>query len=123
MTSIKHGPAGKSAARETASEVSPVSRSLTGNSAQVGGGIFNDYDGALTISDSSIAGNSAADDGGIYNTGVLTLRDSTILGNVAPVGADVYNAGQLFVDDSIIGVLYPGLQSPEGGQRPVRRTQ
>jgi len=62
------------------------------------------------ISEEAVGGRSRPDNGGgIYNDfdGTLTLRDSTILGNSTPFGADVYNAGQLSLYDSVIGILYP----------------
>ncbi len=84
---------------------------LTGNSADAGGGIYNN--GTMTVSGSTMSGNSAASvGGGIYNTNsfsatVTVENSSTITGNTAPVGfgADVYNLGVLYLDaSSIIGI-------------------
>jgi hypothetical protein len=61
----------------------------------VGGGIFN-YQGPLTVINSTISGNSAARGGGIMNDGnaVLTLIDTTVSGNTAAQdGGGVANVG------------------------------
>jgi glucose/arabinose dehydrogenase len=66
---------------------------LTGNTANVGGGISND--GTLTVSDSTLTGNfSSADGGGIFNLGTLTISDSTLSGNsAAGNGGGICNTG------------------------------
>lgn len=48
-----------------------------------GGGIFNDIDGTLTLTTSTVAGNSASTGGGIVSYGVLAIAESTISGNQA----------------------------------------
>jgi hypothetical protein len=69
---------------------------LSSNSASYGGGIYND--GALTVTDSSLTSNSAysayGDGGGIYNDfqGTLTLTDSTVSANSADVGGGIDNS-------------------------------
>src|SRR5262249_48676494 len=74
-----------------------------GNSAELGGGIFNV--GTLTVTNSTIAGNSAsglfggyAIGGGIFNVGTLTVTNSTIADNSADLGGGsrgggIYNIG------------------------------
>jgi len=56
---------------------------LSGNSAGLGGGIYNQPSGTLTVSNSTLSGNSANFVGGIYNQGTLTVNNSTISSNTA----------------------------------------
>ena len=84
---------------------------ITGGSADDGGGIYNNY-GTLTLINSTLAGNSATDylgsGGGIYNDrGTLTVTNSTLAENSATGyygdGGGVYNAyGTLTVADSTL---------------------
>ena len=63
-----------------------------GNSADQGGGIFND-NGTLTITNSTISGNSASSGGGISNYfGTLTITNTIISGNSADYGGGIYNS-------------------------------
>jgi len=73
---------------------------VTANSAQYGGGVYNeavDGDTALTISNSTINGNSASKEGGgIYEISVIapvtiTVNNSTLSGNSAFLGAGIRN--------------------------------
>jgi len=83
---------------------------ISGNTANYGGGIDND--GTLTITSSTISGNSAANGGGIYNysTGTLTITSSTISGNTAAdsdntttdFGGGIFNVGILDITSSTI---------------------
>jgi predicted outer membrane repeat protein len=58
---------------------------VCGNTAGwLGGGIFSDAYGTLTVSNSTLSGNFAQNGGGIANFGTLTVRDSTIAGNTPP---------------------------------------
>ena len=58
---------------------------FTGNSASLGGGLYND--GTATVRDSTFAGNSADAGGGLANgphsTTTVTVIDSTFTGNSA----------------------------------------
>ncbi|MBK8023210.1 MAG: hypothetical protein IPK19_17730 [Chloroflexi bacterium] len=64
---------------------------ISGNSAETGGGIFN-YHGTLTVANSTFSGNSAEFGGGIFNDyGTLTVTNSTISGNSAEYGGGIYN--------------------------------
>jgi predicted outer membrane repeat protein len=49
----------------------------------MGGGIFNDYSGILTVTNSTLSGNSALHGGGIFSFGALTVSGSTVSGNSA----------------------------------------
>jgi hypothetical protein len=69
---------------------------VTGGRAHDGGGIHNDKNATLTLTNSTVSGNAAEDDGGgIYNSGTLTLTNSTVSGNTAddtdPSGGGIYN--------------------------------
>ncbi len=69
---------------------------LSQNTAQLGGGIYNDWFATVTITDSTISGNSAqVNGGGIFNqeNAMLTLADCTVSGNSAQSdGGGIYNA-------------------------------
>lgn len=55
-----------------------------GNTAESGGGLFNQA--TLAISSSVLSGNTAATGGAIYNNGTVTFTNSTISGNFATAG-------------------------------------
>lgn len=84
---------------------------LTGNSAQLGGAIFNGGSATLTLIDSDVSNNGASHQGGgLYNStgvgtaGTMTIVRSTISGNSAQHGAGIYNAANLDVD-AVGGIL------------------
>jgi hypothetical protein len=55
---------------------------FSGNSANAGGGIGNNYGGTVTVSNSTFSGNSASYGGGIYNyDGTVTLKNTLITAN------------------------------------------
>jgi hypothetical protein len=69
---------------------------ITGGSADEGGGVYNGA--TLTITASTISGNAARiDGGGIYNDGgTVTVTDSAVTENVAEIhGGGIYNDGGL----------------------------
>lgn len=78
---------------------------VTGNSGYEGGGIANF--GTLTIDGSAITGNTAKMGGGIYNAKHASLTvtgGSTVLNNTATAG-DIYNLGQEHISkDSMVGI-------------------
>lgn len=79
---------------------------VTGNTAEWGGGLYNGELGNMTVLRSTISGNTAnASGGGLYSwINVVTVRDSTFSSNYAPEGAGIRNAnnGYLFVFNSTI---------------------
>ena len=66
---------------------------VSGNAADVGGGIYHSFLAALTLNRCTVSGNSAqSEGGGIYNDEGATLRlnQSTVSGNSANVGGGIY---------------------------------
>jgi hypothetical protein len=67
---------------------------VSGNSAEFGGGISNGnlaWGAGLIVSNSTISGNSGDYGGGILNSGGLTVSNSTISGNSANYGGGISN--------------------------------
>ena len=92
-----------------AGDMSIADSTISKNSAQRGGGIFNR--GIFTIENSTISGNKAAEDGGgIFNStnynapaGDLSLLDTTISENRATdAGGGLFNEGSLTMSNSVI---------------------
>jgi hypothetical protein len=73
-----------------------------GHAGTTGGGVDNEDNVILTITSCTISGNSAGLGGGIFNGGPLTVTSSTISGNFASSGGATYNdgSGNLTVNDS-----------------------
>jgi uncharacterized protein YccT (UPF0319 family) len=64
------------------STISGNTASSTSGYGELGGGIYNDFDGVATLSNSTISGNSAAAlGGGLFNWGTDTLSNVTIAAN------------------------------------------
>ncbi|MBI3151028.1 MAG: hypothetical protein HYZ21_02755 [Chloroflexi bacterium] len=93
--------------------------SITNNSADNGGGLFNF--GTANFTNSTIAGNSVSTNGGGVSTWYwLTLTNSTIVGNSAATGGGVFNLGTLtttnatFSENSAAtgGGIYNGMPIP-----------
>ena len=83
---------------------------INGNSAGLGGGIFNG--GMLTIGSSTFSGNSASEGGSTYNSGggTLTITNSTVSGNTAPVaGGGIFNLGAAAITNSTVSGNSSGL--------------
>ena len=86
-----------------------MNSTVTGNSADAGGGIWNTGEMTMTLTNSTVTGNSAEVGGGIWNGGALTLMNSTVSGNVAAVGGresglggGIYNVGMATVTNSTL---------------------
>ncbi|TVP76785.1 MAG: hypothetical protein EA353_11555 [Puniceicoccaceae bacterium] len=63
---------------------------LSGNSAFLGGGIYNYFGGTVTLNQSTLSGNSASSSGGgISNGGALMLTNSIVAGNTAFSGGNI----------------------------------
>lgn len=72
--------------------------SVSGNTAQFGGGIINlgaTIGATTTLTNSIVAGNTATTGGGIFSEGTLTLLDSTVSGNTADSMGGIYAYGTL----------------------------
>jgi hypothetical protein len=87
-----------------------VNSTFFDNSASEGGGIDNDNDGTLTVTNSTFSGNSASTEkegGGINNRGHATVK-GTILGNESTGGncAHVTGGGYNISDD--VSCLFGG---------------
>jgi len=78
---------------------------ISGNSADRGGGIFAQLSGTLVIEGSTLSGNSAREAGGIETFSTTTITNSTISGNTADEGA-----GGLFQGDvtTLVNVTITG---------------
>ena len=79
-----------------ASAVTVTISGLTIRNGQVGitgGGIDNENDATVTISNCTVSGNMAGLGSGIFNGGMLTIANSTVSGNLANEGAGTYNDG------------------------------
>jgi CSLREA domain-containing protein len=74
---------------------------LSGNSARRGGGI-DSYRG-VTLNHSTLSGNSAVTlGGGILNRGTTVLNQSTLSGNTANLGGGVYNNSTITLNNSTL---------------------
>jgi hypothetical protein len=87
---------------------------LTGNSAHLGGAIFNGESATLTLIDSDVSNNSAVlGGGGLYNSaglgtaGTMTIVRSAIAGNSAQHGAGIHNQAdpELIAAGAILTVM------------------
>jgi len=102
---IRNGHVGNDAGgidNEDGSTVTVTNCTLSGNSAGLGGGMFNG--GPLTIGSTTISDNSAANGGGIYNSGggTTTITNSTVSGNTASFGGGIFNIGMLAITNSTL---------------------
>ena len=78
---------------------------VSGNSASTGGGTYNDGAGTETITNSTFSGNMATPSGGgIFNLNTLVLTNSTLSGNSAGFGGGVYNLGTVQIGDTILNM-------------------
>ena len=102
---IRNGQGGEGGAILNADTVilTIINSTLSGNTAGLGGGVFNS--GTLAIINSTFSSNMASEGGGIYNSGsgVLTISNSTFSGNAASeTGGGVFNIGTLQVANSTV---------------------
>src|SRR5208337_2292507 len=75
-----------------------VTSSIFINNSGLGGGIYNDSGGIVTVRDSSFTSNSASHGGGIFNGGTATVSSSSFTSNSANTeGGGIDNLGMLKV--------------------------
>ena len=89
------------------STVTLTSSTVNGNSAQQGGGIFSN-ESTVTLINSTISGNSATNRGGgiyCYRGGFLTATYSTITSNESYLRAFYSSGGGIYVQDSSVAEL------------------
>ena len=74
--------------------MSLTNSTVSGNSGDYGGGIYND-EGTVHVTNSTVSGNTASWGGGIFNDeGTVHLTNSTVSGNTASEdGGGIYNEG------------------------------
>ncbi|NBT62527.1 MAG: right-handed parallel beta-helix repeat-containing protein, partial [Planctomycetia bacterium] len=84
---------------------------ISGNTVNRGGGIYNDFGGTLKVINSTISGNTAKYGGGIYTRGILTVTNSTLSGNTANRGGGIRNNDTL----TVIGSTISGNTAKYGG--------
>lgn len=73
-----------------------TSRILNNTAIGEGGGIVNSSASSFTLNQSTVAGNSAERGGGIYNEGIMTVKHSTIRNNSATLlGGGIFNFGSI----------------------------
>lgn len=66
-----------------------------------GAGIFVDFDGRLTLVNSTIMSNTAAGGAGLYSFGIVTIANSTFRSNVSMFeGSALRNGGQMTIANS-----------------------
>ena len=67
---------------------------VSGNTAEHGGGVWSGSSGTLTLTSSTVSGNTADYGGGIFHTGAtLMLTNSTVSGNTAIDGGGIFDDG------------------------------
>jgi len=85
-------------------EVSGVT--IQNGRAEMGGGIFNNQSGLVTITYSSISNNSAGSGGGIFNSSIasMDLHGITVTGNDAtgPGGGGIFNLGTMTLTNTTV---------------------
>ncbi|BBD65798.1 hypothetical protein NIES4072_05230 [Nostoc commune NIES-4072] len=96
--------------------------SIIGNTAEYGGGIYGNYEGAITVSNSLISNNNAGKGGGIYSSVSLSVENSLISSNTAEYGGGIYDDislnqgdGTITVNNSIISDNSAGTKGSGGG--------
>jgi uncharacterized repeat protein (TIGR01451 family) len=80
------------------------SSTVSGNTADEGGGIMNEGSGTMTLNSSSVSDNAAREGGGIYNgSGTVILNDSSIGNNSSPKGGGgIFNGGTMTLNSSTV---------------------
>ncbi len=81
-----------------------IATTMTGNSAETGGAIFNGKNAFMRLESSTISGNAGIFGAGIYNLGTLTISNSTISANTALRGGGGLhnNGGTVTIENSTV---------------------
>ena len=87
-----------------------VSGDIFGNTAQWGGGVYND--GIFSLFGGSITRNYAVNGGGVYNNGNFTMLNGSVCYNDADVGGGIYNDGDFILTG---GSIYGSYAAKRGG--------
>ena len=84
-------------------DITVTGSTISDNLAREEGGGFRNTNGTLTVTDSKIGDNSASSGGGIYGSSDLTVTSSTIIGNSATsAGGGIFNTGNISVTSTTI---------------------
>jgi hypothetical protein len=76
---------------------------LSGNSANDGGALYDEGTSAATLNNVIVSGNSGYDDGGaIYNNGDSTLNNVTVSGNSSGGGGGLFNYAMAILNNSTL---------------------
>ncbi len=100
---IRNGHAGNASGgidNENNATLTITNCTISGNVAGLGGGTFNN--GMLTITSTTISGNFSSNGGAVYNSGggTLTITNSTVSGNSASSGGGIFNIGAFAITNS-----------------------
>lgn len=108
----------------TASTITILNSTVSGNHGFSGGGIINDAEDELTIVNSTISGNTAVNDGGgLHNLGVAHLHNVTLTGNRADAAGNGSGLGGGVSNDedavlNMANTIIAGNQLSNLGSRP-----
>jgi predicted outer membrane repeat protein len=93
---IKEGSSSRGGGIYNLGNLDLTNSTVSGNSAQYGGGIYVTGTGTVNLTNSTVSGNSAQDGGGIYvtGTGTVNLTNSTVSGNSAQYGGGISVIGE-----------------------------
>ncbi|HEX3585091.1 MAG TPA: choice-of-anchor Q domain-containing protein, partial [Candidatus Angelobacter sp.] len=93
-----------------------INSTFSSNMASQGGGIYNSGSGTLTISNSTFSGNAAQVAGGAsFNIGTLQIANTTLSDNSSPLGGGVFNIGTLQIGNSILNAGASGANIANDG--------
>src|SRR5438094_252851 len=102
---IRNGHAGNAGGgidNENNATLTITNCTISGNVAGLGGGTFNN--GMLTITSTTISGNFSSNGGALYNSGggILTITNSTVSGNSASSGGGIFNIAACAITNSTL---------------------
>jgi hypothetical protein len=103
------GTAGGGIDNENNATLNVTNCTISSNIAGLGAGTFNG--GMLTIASTTISGNMASNGGGVYNSGggMLTITNSTVSGNSAGSGGGIFNIAAFAITNSTLSGNSAGL--------------